>query len=179
VSPDHADQAAEAIQAAGRQAAPWTADVSNRFQVTAMIEAVREQWGALHIVVNATSVIKPAPLLSLDEYDWRRMIEIDLTGSFFCTQLAARVMIAEGGGAIINVTRLPAGESAAYASAQSGLMSFTRAAALELAAQSVRMNGVTCHPAVEPAAVAPVVLFLCSQGASALVGQTLMVDGRQ
>jgi NAD(P)-dependent dehydrogenase (short-subunit alcohol dehydrogenase family) len=199
INPDRADRVVDAIQAAGGRAMPWTADVSNRFQVGAMIEAVRDQFGGLHCLVNSTSVEKRSPLLSVDEYDWRRVVEINLTGAFFCTQLAARVMVEEGGGTIVNIIStnpavLSRRDSAAYAASQAGLIAVTRESARDLAARGVRVNAV-CPANITPESeaadpgripqgrtgtpeeVAAVVLFLCSESASYITGQAIVVDG--
>jgi NAD(P)-dependent dehydrogenase (short-subunit alcohol dehydrogenase family) len=190
VNPDRANRVVEVIESAGGRAMDWTADVSNRFQVAAMIEALRDRLGGLHLLVNVASVDKQAPMLLLDEYDWRRVIEINLTGTFFCIQLASRVMVAEGGGAIVNVAS-PAGthpDSIAYRVSRSGLIGLTREAARALAGQGVRVNAVcpqitseTVEPAriAQPAQIgtpddiAAVVLFLCSEAASSVTGQII------
>jgi NAD(P)-dependent dehydrogenase (short-subunit alcohol dehydrogenase family) len=103
LNPDRADDVAETIMAAGGQALPWAADISNKYQVAAMIENLRDRFSHLHILVNAAGVQRPSTLIKLDEYDWRRILEVNLTGTFFCTQLAGRVMADEGGGIIVNL----------------------------------------------------------------------------
>jgi len=199
LNPDRAERTAELIRAAGGRAMTWTADVSNRFQVAAMIEALRDEYGRLDIVINAAGVEKRADFLRLDEYDWRRVLEINLTGAFFCTQLAGRVMADEGGGAIVNLASTVGqgraqSDSTVYAASKAGLLALTREAARELAPRGVRVNaicpaniaGESEPPTLErvaqgrlgqPEEVAAVALFLCSDAASFITGQALVVDG--
>ncbi len=198
VNPDRVERVADAIRAAGGEAMTWTGDMSNRFQVAAFIEAVRDAFDRLDILVNAASVEKRGPLLTLDEYDWRRVIEINLTGAFFCTQLASRVMAEAGGGIIVNVAHAAGGanlsaDGVAYAASQSGVIGLTRESARALAPQGIRVNAVcpgNITPESQPAAtriaqgrtgtpdeVAAVIVFLCSDAASYITGQAIVVDG--
>lgn len=146
VNPNHLDAAAAEIMAMGGRVFPWEADVGNKFQVGALIERARDEFGGLHIVVCGMQVNKRAPFLTLDEYDWRRVLEINLTGAFFVSQLAARVMADEGGGVIVHLIgglETPDGlEQAAYAVSQAGLAALAAAMARELAPLGVQVRAV-------------------------------------
>ena len=165
----------------------------------AMIEAIRDKFGAIHLLINAAGVDKVISAVQTDEYDFRRILEVNLIGAFFCCQLAGRVMLDEGGGVIVNVASvyghtLARTESAAYTSSKAGLLALTRTLALEWAAAGIRVNAlcpgdvqdsphVTISPANPlgrigtPEEVAAVALFLCSDAASFVTGQAIHVDG--
>lgn len=189
VNPARLDRLIDAVAGRGGRVLPWHGDVSNRFQAAAMIEAVREAYQYLHIVVNMALVERPGSFLTLDEYDWRRALDLNMTAAFFCAQLAGRVMADEGGGVILNIGSTaggaqPGADRAAFAASQAGLQGLTRAAARDLAPHGVRVNGIAAAVVAEPAgagvsteAVATTALFLCSDAAAAIVGQTVVVDG--
>ena len=198
INPDRAATTAAAITEAGGQAFDFQGDVSNRFQASALIEETRSRYGRVHILVSTAGVYKAEPFPRIDEWDWRRQLDVNLTGAFFVNQLLGRVMADEGGGVIVNVvsslwnSTLPDG-GAAYVASKAGLIAITRQAARELAPANIRVNAV-CPGNIDeadspvpvpnmlgragsPDEVAGAVLFLCSDAARFITGQALDVNG--
>lgn len=176
---ERADRTADAIRAAGGAACALHADISNRFQVANMIEQARDAFGAIDILVNAVAILHTEPLLHVDEWSWRRQIEVNITGAFFCTQLVARVMSDEGGGCVINLASAEAGNSSlpagiGYITGGAGVIGMTRQAARELASHKIRVNCIaTPVRDASKEKVAKAALFLCSDAAKSLTGQVL------
>ena len=199
MNPDRAERVAAEIEAAGGRALGWQADITNRFQAASLIETARDHFGRIHILVNAAGALNTTPVLRLDEWDWRRLIEVNLTGAFFCSQLLGRVMADEGGGVIVNIASNaghphPRDAGAAYVAAKTGLLGLTKQCARELAPMGIRVNAVCPGDIAEtpdltdvpdnplgrwgrPEDVASVVLFLCSGAAGFITGQAITVDG--
>ncbi len=141
---ERADAVADALLARGGNAIALHADVSNRFQVANMIERTRDAFGRIDVLVNAAQIGHAEPLLTVDEWHWRRQIEVNLTGVFFCTQLVARVMAHEGGGCILNLAAVEACDSSPAGiggiTGGAGIIGMSRQAARELAQYKIRVN---------------------------------------
>ena len=199
LNPDRAEKVTQEIVDAGGKATPWEADVSNRFQVGSLVEAARDTYGQLHIVINAAGVFKAGPMPKLDEWDWRRLMEINLTSAFFVSQLAGRVMADEGGGVIVNVASTAGHpgtlvDGVGYVASKAGLIGMTKQCAREFAPLGIRVNAVCPGNIADgetpettpnnaqarygtPEDIASVVLFLCSDAARFITGQAINVDG--
>lgn len=158
LNPDRAERVAAAIRAAGGEAIGVMADVSNKFQCVSLVEAAREQWGRLDVLVNNAGIEPVSPILTMDEWDWTRCIDVNLKGTFFMSQLVGRVMAEENqgrGGAIVNISsiagvEIPLMHRAAYCASKAGMVGFARECAREFAAFGVRVNTVVAGVFITP-----------------------------
>ncbi len=212
LNPDRAEKIAQSIQQAGGEAITVIGDVGNKFQASNIVETTRAQWGQLDILVNNAGVETVGSILQLDEWNWRRCLEVNLTGTFFMSQFVGRVMSWENddkGGTIVNIAstagvQVPLAERAAYCAAKAGVVGFSRECAREFAEFGVRVNtilpGIIATESTEflqndaeimdrlrkeiplgrlglVEEVAQTALFLCSDAASYMTGQTITIDG--
>jgi NAD(P)-dependent dehydrogenase (short-subunit alcohol dehydrogenase family) len=148
------EKRAEEVRALGVRGLPVRVDVTDAALVEEMMAQTLETFGRLDILVNnAGGAPGPGPVVWMEEAAWNKTIAINLTGTFLCSRAAARVMAEQGqGGKIINLSSA-AGKRAgpfmsAYAAAKGGVILFTQALALELAANNIQVNAV-CPGLVE------------------------------
>lgn len=129
------------------QAQVYVADVAKKIPVQVMVEEILDNWGRIDILVNNARVAPQVPLLELDEWDWHRTLDVNLTGAFLTIQSIGRVMRAQGGGVIVNIGSTAGGvgglpDRAAFVASMQGLIGLTRVAARELAPYHIRVNAV-------------------------------------
>ncbi len=195
------------ITAAGGKAATCKVDIRFPDQVQAMIETARSQFGPAHILINNAGVGAQKHFLDTPLETLQTMLEVNVVGTFLCAQAAAREMIKLGGGRIVNFSshsgRLGSSGRAAYAAAKGGIIAMTRVMAVDLAEHGITVNAVAPGPIDvprsrgqhtserreawhrmvplgrygEPDEVAAVAVFLASDDASFISGQTISVDG--
>ena len=140
---------AEAVRASlGERAAAIACDVSDHAQCDALVARTVERFGSIDIMINNAGIgFLMKPLLDVVPTDWDRVIAVNLSGAFYCTQAAARRMAAQGrGGRIINIASQAAKTGfphlPAYVSSKHGMIGLTRAAAVELGAYGITVNAV-------------------------------------
>lgn len=194
---------AERIAASGHEALFMPTDVSVEHDVQVLVAETLTRFGQLDVLVNGAAITRRyEPFLEMPAESWRRVIDVNLTGAFLCSQVAARHMVSRRSGRIINIGSVsgfvPEKNAVHYCSAKGGLIMLTKAMALDLAPYGVLVSCV--HPGAirttetpadaptpaeriplgrlgEPEEVAAVVAFLASDAARYVHGTSVVVDG--
>ena len=146
-SADRATDAAAEIQDEGGEAIGRAADVADYDAMEQLIAGTVTEYGRLDVMVNNAGMTVIEPATTFDPDDWRRVIDVDLTGVFFGSQLAARQMIDQGnGGAILNISsmmgKMGLARRAAYCAAKGGVDNLTRTLAVEWAPYDISVNAL-------------------------------------
>jgi NAD(P)-dependent dehydrogenase (short-subunit alcohol dehydrogenase family) len=144
---DAVEQIAEIVRGKGRRCVTVQANVARQAQVTAMVETAEKALGPVDVLVNNAAVFPRVPFLEMSEDDWDYVLDVNLKGSFFCAQAAAKSMVIGGrAGAIINLTSGAAYRGSPrgthYCASKGGVLSMTRQMALELAPHRIRVNAI-------------------------------------
>jgi NAD(P)-dependent dehydrogenase (short-subunit alcohol dehydrogenase family) len=203
-----AQRVADEVGTCGRRAILVKADVGQIEQVQSMVAAARERLGPIDVLINNAAVFPRVAFLEMTERDWDHVLDVNLKGSCFCAQTVGKMMIEAGRqGSIINVASGAALRGSPrgvhYVASKGGVLSLTRAMALELAPYRIRVNAIapgltdTAQPRygssevelaemarsipfgrmAQPEEIARAALFLASEDAGFVTGQTLHVNG--
>jgi len=203
---DRVRSAVKAMEGLPGRVIGLAADAARREDVDRVVDAARQEFGRLDVVVNNAGITSDALLVRMKDDDWDRVMEVNLRGAFLLTRAAAKVMMRQKSGRIINIASAAgamgnAGQ-ANYSAAKAGLIGLTKASARELAHWGILVNAVapglieTDMSAGIPEAarqaflaqvplgrigtareVAEVVGFLAGDGASYITGQVFHVNG--
>jgi 3-oxoacyl-[acyl-carrier protein] reductase len=203
---DRLQSAVKGMDGLGGRVVGRVADATKREDADRLVETAKQEFGRLDVVVNNAGIIRDTLLVRMKDEDWDRVMEVNLRGAFLVTRAAAKVMMRQRGGRIINIASTAgamgnAGQ-ANYSAAKAGLIGFTKATARELAHWGILVNAVapglieTDMSAAIPEStrqgllaqvplgrigtareVGEVVRFLAGDGASYITGQVFHVNG--
>jgi NAD(P)-dependent dehydrogenase (short-subunit alcohol dehydrogenase family) len=202
-----AETVMQQVRAAGRRAALVQTDVARPAEVETMVARVLDELGGIDVLVNNAGVYPRVPFLAMREIDWDLVLDVNLKAGFFCAQATAQAMIDGGRrGSIINMASQAirgAVRGVHYSASKGGVVAMTRAIALELAPHGIRVNAIapgltdTAQPRygnteeelavmasavplgrmAQPDDIAAVAVFLASDDARHVTGQTVHVNG--
>ena len=204
--PEEAEKTVAAIVEAGGEAKAFRLDASSREAVSGFFAEEIKDKVSLEVLVNNAGITKDALLIRMKDEDWDKVIQVNLTGAFACLREAAKIMVKQRKGRIVNIASVVgqmgnAGQ-ANYVAAKAGLIGLTKSAARELSSRGITVNAVTPGfiqtdmTSVLPEAVvskmlesiplgrlgapediASAVSYLAGPGAGYVTGQVLAVNG--
>jgi 3-oxoacyl-[acyl-carrier protein] reductase len=196
----------DSVRAAGGQAIGICADIASETAMTDFFQRILSETGRIDVLVNNAGMTRDGLLVRMKELDWNAVMDVNLKGAFLCAKIAAKTMIKQHSGRIINITSVVgvtgnAGQ-ANYSASKAGMIGFTKAVAKELASRNITVNAIApgyietdmtealseknkesmLHQIPlgrfgKPQDVTAVVVFLASDAASYITGQVIHVSG--
>ncbi len=194
------------IKSSGGKAIAIKCDVSVKAEVQEMVARTIAEFGKVDILVNNAMTITMKPFVRLTEEEWDRAIDVNLKGAFLCSQAAAKNMIKNGWGRIINIASVSSGGAggtaplmAHYTASKGGLKALSEAMAIELAVFGINVNAILPGPIDsgvmpesikkksleiipkgrlgQPEDIANLVVFLSSPESDFITGSNIVIDG--
>jgi NAD(P)-dependent dehydrogenase (short-subunit alcohol dehydrogenase family) len=202
-----AGAAAHALDASGATARGLALDVAAPSSVTGAFAEIELLWGGVDILVNSAGIAGVHPFLDYPLADWRRVLDVNVTGAFLCGQAAARAMVARRYGRIVNIASISGVRASigrtAYGTSKAAIIGLTRQMAIELAPHGVTANAIAPGPTetemvrrhhppemrdaynkavpagryATPEEIADAAAYLCAASAGYINGVVLPVDG--
>ena len=200
------DEAVKTITDKGFQAIGYAANVTESDAIGNIFKEINKEFGKIDILINNAGITRDGLLMKMKEADWDAVINVNLKGTFICTQKVCRYMMKKRAGVILNIASVigimgNAGQSN-YAASKGGIIAFTKSSAREFASRNIRVNaiapgfietemtanlpkevvdrylqGIPLHRMGNPKDIADLCLFLASDEAGYITGQTINVDG--
>ena len=150
INDENAGRVAAEIESAGGRALPLRVDVTSPTDVQAMVDTAVRRFGSLDILVNNAGISVINRFIDTQLDDWERVLKVNLTGTFLCGQAAARAMVQQGSGRIINIASLSGQKGgtgrAAYGASKAGAELLMKVMAVELAEQGINVNAIAPGP---------------------------------
>ncbi len=206
INEENIKSAVNELQNQGYQADGYVADVTNPDVISDLFKTIIKKYQRIDVLINNAGITKDGLLIKMKESDWDLVLNVNLKGTFICTQKAARYMLKQRSGSIINIASVigimgNAGQ-ANYAASKGGIIAFTKSSAKEFASRNIRVNAIapgfietemtkklsedvikSYRQAIplnrmgKPEDVADLCLFLASDLSGYITGQTIQVDG--
>ena len=205
VNQEDCEKVVREIRASGSRGLAVKCDVTSRSDVETMVKRTLDMFGKVDILVNNAARADFKPFLRLKDEDWDLALNSNLKGQFLCAQIAAKAMIKNNWGRIINIASISSGLGNAfplmlhYTASKGGVIGLTKALALELAAYDINVNAI-CPGAIDtgiippemtqrmiaripkgrmgrPEEVANLAVFLASEESEYITGSAIVIDG--
>jgi len=145
ISPINVEEIVDKINIQGGRSKAYVEDVAKKVGAQHLIKQVEDDFGHIDVLINHAAVEPHVPLLDMDEWDWHRVLDVNLTGAFLMIQSVGRVMRTQGSGVIINLLTAPDSKvenEAAFVASMYGLEGLTLEAARELNPYGIRVYAV-------------------------------------
>ncbi len=197
-----ASEVENTVRVLGQEATAVQADVANAADAQFLIDEAMNRYGRLDVLVNNAGITRDTLLIRMKDEDWQKVIDTNLTGAFYLTRAAGKIMMKQRDGSIVNITSVSGiygnPGQANYSASKAGMIGLTKSVAKELASRNVRVNavapgfiatdmteGLGSDKVLEhiplgrfgtPEDIASTVVFLVTSG-HYITGQVLQVDG--
>jgi len=201
LAPAHLDETVAAVQAAEGVVHPYMVDVVKGLPVQDLVDRVLADYQRIDVLLNNAGVQPVTALLDMDEWDWQRTLDVNLSGPFLLMQLVGRQMRRQGGGVILNISAgewpvLLEKERAAFYTTQSALFTLSETSASEFMSYNIRIHGICpgetgAVSSIDPAqsrknqlspdekGLTNLILYLCGPAAQNLTGHIYRIDAGQ
>ena len=203
---DDIDKTVDEFTSEGLKAAGFQCNITSEEEVENFMKDIHNKFSSIDILINNAGITADTLLIRMKKIDWDKVINVNLTGTFICTQKAAKYMMKQRHGKIVNVSSVIGfignfGQ-ANYAASKGGIIAFTKSVSKELASRNINVNAVApgfIRTAMTdalpeeiqqkylenislkrfgtPEDVGKLVLFLSSEDADYITGQTIIIDG--